>query len=141
MTALSAAFRMVRIVLEKQREACLDTLKALSAAEAAGIPARALLDAVRLDRGDFFNRLPDMQIIAELLAAIGSPTRIDALVIVDDPLATAEERDNYYQDQGFLAYHSGVKKSDNPHGARTVPGIAWEQGFQRAKDLDIDRHD
>lgn len=138
---MSAAWRMVRVALEIQREACLETLKALKAADDAGISAAALIEAVRLDHGDFFTRLPDMQLIAELLAATGSRTRIDALVIVDDPLASAEERDCYYQDQGFLAYHCGASMRKNPHGARTLPGIAWEQGWQRAKGLDVDRND
>lgn len=136
MTPLTAAWRVVRVALERQRIAALEVLRAVDLAEAAGIPGDGLLAAVRLEYEDWDDKLHEMQLVAELLAATGSRTRIDALVIVDEPIASHEEIILYQQDQGFLAYHCNKTTSDNPYSPGDPAGVSWRNGWLMGRDGD-----
>lgn len=137
MTPLTVAYRRLRVAVERIRVLALDAVAAVAEADAAGVCGDALLDALRLEHEDWNLKIPQMQIIAEMLSATGSRTRIDALIMVDDPIATRDEEIRYEQDQGFLAYHAGQRLGDNPYPRGSPANSSWHEGWVMARDKDL----
>lgn len=137
MTPAAAAYRRLRTALERLRGLAQEAAAAIAEADKAGVGAEALLSTLRLEYQDWARALPDMQLVAEMLSATGSRTRIDALIMVDQPVATPHEQARYEEDQGFLAYHVGRASRDNPYSRGTREHRSWLKGWMSAKQKDL----
>lgn len=134
MTDEAQAFAGVRVSLEKLRRAALDAVAAVGKAEAEGLSLDAILEAVRMDAADWTEKLPLMKTAHDLLSAVGARTRLDMVVLIDDPIATDAEMIKYEKEQGILAYHIGQKISECPYAPSDPASSTWRQGWLEAKD-------
>lgn len=133
MNAEVAAWVTVRVMVERLRTAALDALDAFSAAEAAGIPGDRMLTALRIEHDDWHKKLVEMQRADDLLGAIGARTRLDMIMLIDDPIATEDEVISLERSQGFLAYHIGKAIRECPYPPSSGSYITWRNGWMEAK--------
>lgn len=134
MTEEGQAFAGVRVALEKLRRVALDAVAQVAKAEEAGVSLDAVLEAVRMDAVDWNQKLPLMKTAHDLLSAVGARTRLDMVVLIDDPIATDDEMIRYEVDQGVLAFHLGQKISECPYPPSDPASATWRQGWLEAKD-------
>lgn len=133
MTPEAAAFAVVRVALERLRLAALDAVSAVQDAEAVGVAQDTVLAAVKLDAEDWPAKLSLLKTCHDLLSAVGARTRLDSVIMVDDPLATDKEMAKYEFDQGFLAYHMGQPVNSCPYRPDQPAASSWREGWLEAK--------
>lgn len=131
--AQDIAFRQILCSLETLRTAAMNMHATLHAAEEAGLPTRTALEAIRLEHTDWAERLSEAQLIADLLAAANCRTRIDTLLMVDDPIASEKDRIGYEKGQGYLAYVAGKPIGACPYGPTEPAAASWRHGYLDAR--------
>lgn len=141
MSPMAPSWRAVRVALEKLRKCAIEVHGMFETVEAAGVPADALLEAVRIEFDPWDRKLEQMRIVSDLLTAMGSRTRIDLVMMCEDPIATDAEMERYEVDQGYLAYYTGKLLRDCPYKPGDPANGSWRQGWLEAKDADNGRND
>lgn len=133
MNAGVAAYKVLSVLLERLRTAALEAANALEEAEDAGCDPQAVIEAIRLEHTDWDKQMARMQTAGDILAAMGARTRLDLLVLVDDPIATRTDMAKFEWSQGFLAYNTGKHIRACPYPARTPSWKEWRDGWLEAK--------
>lgn len=103
-------------------------------AEGIGIDPTIMLEAIRTEYADWSTYLDKMGKVQQLLLASGCATRLDMLIMVDDPISTEEQRANLEKDQGYLAFVLGRHIRDCPYPPSAPAATSWRQGYLDAKD-------
>jgi hypothetical protein len=128
-----AGARALRVHVDKLREAAVQLDSLLSTLTYAGLDVEALLEALRLEHKDWSNHLDRMQNAKELLDALGCRTRLDALVLIDEPLSDKQDRREWTRDMGRLHFACGKFLKDNPFKSGTTDHMNWRFGWVEAK--------
>lgn len=133
-TGLSVAgARLLRVKLDALREAAVDLDATMEDLKGAGLDPDALLEALRIEHTDWSKNLIRMQNAKELLDAMGCHTRLDALILIDEPISTFDDRNEWTRDMGRLHYSAGRYLKDNPFKAGTNDHMNWRFGWIDAK--------
>jgi len=129
------AWRCVRSSLEALRQASMDALDAVDQASlVAGLGADVILEAIRLEHIDWDAYLDRMQRVHDMLDASQSETRIDMLILVDDPIASKRDLEKLDEDKGYLAYTVGRAFRDCPYRPDDSRSSDWQLGWLTARD-------
>jgi ribosome modulation factor len=124
----------VRVTLERLRKAASEAHRAIADAEGVGLDPDVMLETIRTEYLDWPQHLNRMQAVQELLAASGARTRLDTLILVDDPLATEEQIQALETDQGYMAFVLGRHIRDCPYHRASPAAASWREGYLNAKD-------
>ena len=130
------AFRRLLVRMEDLRAASMKLDEDLAVMVALGISVDDVIEAVRIEHTDWPRHLARVQRISTLLDAMGYRTRIDAMFLVDEPIAGEAERAQWEEDEGYLAFCVGRKISECPYERGSAAQISWRNGWVRAKEAD-----
>lgn len=123
--------------IETCRRAAKEVAQAELDAIALGLEPSTLLDAVRYEIGDLPAKMEDMRRVGNLLAAAGARTRVEMLLLVDEPIVTDAEMREFEFNQGRVAAVIGRGADESPYPAGSSQDAAWRGGWlEGAKDAD-----
>lgn len=94
-----------------------------------GIPVDSIFEAILQDQIAPETRYRRIHIAGELLALIGAPTQLDALMLVDDPISRLFDVAAFDEAKGMYARLRGTQLKHSPHDRRSDDHKNWERGW------------
>lgn len=136
MNRREAAFKAAFRAGDRLRRASHAAEKALAQCERAGVAFDEVLEALRIEFGDWNGQVERLRKTSEILAAAGARTRLDIAILVDEPLSDRADLQSQAYDDGFLAYQIDQPPESVPHPLMTDQYDAWLRGYYDAKSAD-----